>query len=185
MVAPHATTAPLFDDPPAVPGGSPARVRVLLPLPLAGAYDYLPPAGETVAPGDFVAAPLGSRLLPAVVWDDDGTAAGPEVAPAKLRRLAGRLDVPPLGPVGRRFVAWVAAYCCAASGAVLRMAMSVSAALEPPPVRLGWRLDGPPPDRLTPARSRVVALMSDGLARSAAEIAELAGCGTGVVSGLA
>ena len=40
---------------------SPENVRVLLPLPLAGAYDYAVPATLAVAPGDFVVVPLGSR----------------------------------------------------------------------------------------------------------------------------
>ena len=44
------------------------QVAVLLPLPLAGAYDYLVADGMTVAPGDFVEVPLGGRALPGVVW---------------------------------------------------------------------------------------------------------------------
>jgi primosomal protein N' (replication factor Y) len=36
-------------------------VAVLLPLPLAGAYDYRVPDGVTVAVGGFVHVPLGRR----------------------------------------------------------------------------------------------------------------------------
>ena len=39
------------------------RVRVLLPLPLAEAYDYRLPDGLDAAPGDCVLVPLGSRRM--------------------------------------------------------------------------------------------------------------------------
>ena len=39
-----------------------ARIAVLLPLPLAGPYDYKVPDGLTVARGDIVAVPLGTRV---------------------------------------------------------------------------------------------------------------------------
>ena len=41
------------------------RVAVLLPLPLAGPYDYRVPPDLAVAAGDFVEAPLGGRALAA------------------------------------------------------------------------------------------------------------------------
>ena len=47
---------------------SPRRtLRVLLPLPLADAYDYSVPDGLDVAPGMFVIVPLGKRLACGVV----------------------------------------------------------------------------------------------------------------------
>jgi len=42
------------------------RVGVLLPLPLSGAYDYRVPDGMDIAPGDFVAVPLGARAVIAI-----------------------------------------------------------------------------------------------------------------------
>jgi len=45
------------------------RVRVLLPLPLVGAYDYRVPEELALAPGDFVRVPLGKRSEIGVVWD--------------------------------------------------------------------------------------------------------------------
>src|SRR5215204_7698851 len=56
-------------------------VRVLLPLPLADAYDYSVPEGLDVAVGQFVIVPLGKRETLGVVW---GEGSG-EVAVAKLR----------------------------------------------------------------------------------------------------
>ncbi len=37
------------------------RVSVLLPRPLAGAYEYRVPDGLAAEPGDFVVVPLGAR----------------------------------------------------------------------------------------------------------------------------
>ncbi|NBS44847.1 MAG: hypothetical protein EBT34_14170, partial [Acetobacteraceae bacterium] len=49
---------------------SPAkRLRVLLPLPLADAYDYRA-EDEAPPPGSFVAVPLGGRQVIGVVWDE-------------------------------------------------------------------------------------------------------------------
>jgi len=46
------------------------RISILLPLPLAGAYDYALPEEMRVAPGDFVVVPLGARLVIGVAWDN-------------------------------------------------------------------------------------------------------------------
>src|SRR5215468_8638813 len=114
-----------------------ARCRVLLPLPLAGAYDYEADPALALAPGEFVAVPLGGRETIGVVWDatdgDDG------VDPARLKPVIARLETPALPAVSRRFVEWVSDYCMAPLGAVLRMTMSVSAALQPPRPVAAWR----------------------------------------------
>src|SRR5579875_2265427 len=148
------------------------RVRVLLPLPLAGAFDYAPPAGESPpAPGSFVRVPLGSRERIGVVWD--GAAEGPA----------------PRRPELRRFVERVALYAMAPPGAVLRMVMSVSEALLPPrPQRMCV-----PTERgvaaladngLTPARRRALLALRAAGAMPAAALARRAGCGVGVVRAL-
>jgi primosomal protein N' (replication factor Y) (superfamily II helicase) len=158
------------------------RVSVMIPLPLGGAYDYLVPDGMAVAPGSFVEVPLGRRDVAGVVWGPGGN----DVAPEKLKPIRRRLDVPTLPEVSRKFVDWVAAYTLYPPGAVLKMVMSVPAALQPPePVRayvLG-EADGDP--RMTPARKRVIEVAADGLPRRAVELAREAAVGTGVVRGLA
>src|SRR5437868_7125189 len=111
------------------------RVSVLLPLPLAGAYDYLVPPELDLEPGDFVVAPLGPNVFMGVVW---GEASGGLPA-SRLKPVAERLAVMPLPEVGRRFVDWVAQYTMSPPGAVLRMAMSVTAALEPPRPVVAYR----------------------------------------------
>src|SRR5262245_25603259 len=99
------------------------RVRVLLPLPLAGAYDYRAAGGLTVPPGTFVEVPLGGRYVVGAVWDDSASEEK-GVADSRLKDVAARLEAPPLGAQLRRFIDWVAAYSLAPPGAVLRMAMS-------------------------------------------------------------
>src|SRR4029077_17655942 len=142
----------------------PASLAIFLPLPLAGSYDYL---GDDVAPGDFVVVPLGKRETIGVVW---GPGTG-EVAVSKLKAVIAKLDAPPLPEMTRRFIDRVAAYTLAPPGAVLRMAMSVSTALEPPRMIAAWRLapEHPPApgqaaapgqatSKDTPARRRVRAV---------------------------
>jgi len=158
-------------------------VAVLLPLPLAGPYDYRVPAGLILAAGDFVSVPLGRRKLVGVVW---GAAKGGFEGP-RLKSVDSRLDLPPLPAISRRLVDWVAAYTLSASGAVLRMVMSVPKALEPPPSRLGYVLAPVAPAELrdSAARRKVLEVAGDGEARPAAELARAAGVGAAVVKGLA
>ena len=162
------------------------RVSVLLPLPLAGAYDYSVPHELNVAPGDFVAVPLGRRQLVGVVW---GTGSG-DVADAKLKAIEEILPTPPLPEELRRFVDWTANYTLSAPGAVLRMAMSVPDALVPMRALSGYTLTeegraalSDSNSALTRPRRRVLEAASDGAA-TAADLAERAACSAGVVKGL-
>jgi primosomal protein N' (replication factor Y) len=157
-----------------------AGVAVLLPLPLAGAYTYRLPPAVAAAPGDFVAVPFGSRQAVGVVWDG---AAAP-IEERRLKAVTARLEAPPVPESLRRFVEWVADYTLTPVGAVLRMCMSVPDALSPAPPRVGYVLAGPPPEKLTPARRRVLELAGEGPPRGAADLAEAAGVGPGVVRGL-
>ena len=162
----------------------PATVPVLLPLPLEAPYDYLVPEGLALAPGDFVRVPLGPRERIGVVWEGALADDRAEVDDVKLRAVEDRLDVPPLGPVARAFAEWVANYTLTPPGMVLRMMMSAPAAFAPPKPRIGVRLAGPAPDRLTPARQRVLEIAADGLIRTKAALAEQAAVTSGVVQGL-
>src|SRR5581483_1661160 len=141
------------------------RVSVLLPLPLGGTYDYRLPDEMTVAPGDFVMVPLGSREVAGVVWDAELG----DVPDAKLRAIAHKLDAPPLSAELRRFVEWVAQYTMTPLGAVLRMAMSVPDALEPPRPSFACSitesgraaLERADPRELTPRRRRLLEAACD------------------------
>lgn len=161
--------------------GDGERVAVLLPLPLAGPYDYSVPPGLTVAAGDFVEAPLGGRAMAGVIWG----AGSKEVREAKLRPLGRLLPAPPLPEVSRRFVDWVAGYTVHPPGAVLRMLMSVPEALAPAKPRFALRRSGHSVSlKPTPARGRVLAVLADGPPRPLAELAREAACGEGVVRGM-
>ena len=180
MAAPHTSKA----DPKIDNTAPPRRVHVLLPLPLGSAYDYTVPLGEVIQVGDFVAVPLGKRAVIGVVWGEGSADPQGGVADSRLRPIAQRIPAPPMAEVTRRFVEWLAEYTCAAPGAALRMTMSVQAALEPPRPRLAYALAGPPPERMTGARQRVIAVLAEGLSLPAATIAELAAVSSGVVRGL-
>ena len=192
----HATT--ISSDSPSEPQGDEAvsarpgpventalrTVKVLLPLPLADAYDYRVPPEMNVTAGHFVVVPLGKRETIGVVWGD-GTG---EVAPEKLRDIVEILPALPMADALRRFVDWVAAYTLSPPGAVLRMAMSVPSALEAPKTEIIYRPAGTPDDaalKLTAARRRVLEALRDGPAMAAAELAHLAGVGTSVVRTMA
>ena len=159
-------------------------VRVLLPLPLADAYDYSVPEGLGVLAGHFVAVPLGKRLTLGVVW---GEGSG-EVAPEKLRDIEGVLPALRMADALRRFVDWVSAYTLAPPGAVLRMAMSVPSALEAPKTEIVYRAAAEGVDaalKLTNARRRVLEQLKDGPALPAAELAHIAGVGMSVIKTMA
>ena len=161
----------------------PTTVAVLLPLPLDRAYDYTVPGDleEAVVPGSFVRVPLGGVERVGVVWGEGEGG----VEPARLKPLIAVLEAPPMTEPLRRLVDWAAEYTLAQRGAVLRMAMSVPAALEPAPVRTAYRLGQGEPPRMTDARARVLALLKEGPSRTAAEIEREAGVSAGVVRGLA
>ncbi len=158
------------------------RVAVLLPLPLAGAYDYRVPDDQVVSVGDVVSVPLGARTARGIVW---GAGTG-DVDESKLRDLGPTCPVPPFPTALLRFIDWVASYTLAPPGAVLRMALSVPDALAPPKETVVYRLSADVPTyRATNARERVIAFLRDAPPLPAADIAREAGCGVSVVKGLA
>lgn len=164
------------------------RVSVLLPLPLANAYDYRVTDEMHVDIGDFVRVPLGRRRLAGVVWGPDRAT----IADAKLKPIAETLPVPRLPQELRRLVEWVANYTLTPPGAVLRMTMSVPDALELPRAITGYAIAeagraalAAADSRLTPQRRRVLAQAAEGAAATAADFAHRAACGTGVVKAMA
>ncbi len=161
------------------------RVKVLLPLPLAGSYDYGVPPGMDPLPGSFVEVPLGGRAVAGVVWDGEPDPG--DVPESKLKDIAGILPAPPLPDASRRFVERLAAYTLAAPGSVLRMAMSAPKALEPASLRTVYTAADPPPEdiRWTAARRRVMDFAAQGPALPAADLAREAGVTPGVIRGMA
>jgi len=157
-------------------------VDVLVPVALDHAYSYRVPHGMELKPGDLVEVPLGPRHVVAVVWAEN---ANPDPRlHNRLKDIGEKLEVPPLREELRALVDWVANYTLSARGMVLRMTLRMGEHLGPERVRLGVRLVGEPPQRVTPARSRLLALLSDRLLHGKAEAAKQAGVSAGVVDGL-
>ena len=158
-------------------------VDILVPVALDQTYSYRVPAGLDVAPGDVVTVPLGARgETTGVVWADN-----PNPNPRlhnRMKDVVGKHDVPPLKPEIRQFVDWVSSYTLASRGMVLRMALRMGEHLGPARERVGVRLAGPPPVRMTAARTRALGLFADGLVRSKGEAVQEAGVSAGVIDGL-
>src|SRR5262249_42231184 len=102
----------------------------------------------------------------------------------RLKDVAAKLDVPPLRSELRKFVDWVSAYTLSSRGMVARMALRMGEHLGPERLRVGIRLAGEPPGRMTAARSRVLHLLADGLPRTKAQAAHDAGVSIAVIDGL-
>ncbi len=168
---------------PASAGG--ATVPVLMPVALGQTYDYLVPEGPGIGPGHFVLVPFGPQSRIGIVWDGPQGEQKP-LDRKKLKALTSVIDAPPLPLISLRFAEWVARYTLAPLGMVARMLMSADSAFDAAKPRFGVRLvDGaPPPGKISPARARALHFAADGLIRSKSELAQLAGCSTGVIDGL-
>src|SRR4051795_3310574 len=165
------------------PATSAARVvDVLVPVALNQAYSYRVPRGMELQAGDVVCVPLGPREVIAVVWAENNNP-DPRLH-NRLKDVGEKLDVPPLRDELRKLVDWVANYTLSPRGMVLRMSLRMGEHLGPERVRVGVRLAGPPPQRMTPARRRLIELLSDGLLHGKSEAAKEAGVSAGVIDGL-
>jgi len=164
--------------------GTPERPRavpVMVPLPVPRPYSYMVPEGMHVEPGAIVQVPLGPRQVFGVVWNensDDG------VDPKKLKSITAAFECPPLGPDMRAFLDWIAAYTLSPPGLVARMALRAPAAFDPEPMVEGLRLTDRRPERLTPARLRVMALAEEAPVWTRLGLAHAAGVSVSVVEGL-
>ena len=103
-------------------------------------------------PGDVVSVPLGAREITGVVWADNPNP--DQRLHNRLKDVVGKLDVPPLRDriarlrrLGRRLHAGLARHGDAHDAAHGRN-------LGPERLRVGVRLAGLPPKRMTPARVR-------------------------------
>ncbi|MCF8496520.1 MAG: primosomal protein N' [Alphaproteobacteria bacterium] len=171
------TQSTLFEDKPG------RTVSVLVPYPVERAYDYGVPADLDLLPGDYVCVPLGNREIPGIVW---GEGQG-DVAPAKLKTVLFKYDLPPVPEAHRHFIDWAAEYTLSPRGSVLKMALSVPAALEGEKPVVAYKLAlSPGGERaLSPVHRKVLDVLADGVSRRPSEIADLAGCSAGVVKTMA
>ncbi|MCO5132187.1 MAG: primosomal protein N' [Xanthobacteraceae bacterium] len=164
------------------PPSGPRVVDVLVPVALDRAYSYRVPRGVELRPGDVVSVPLGAREVTAVVWAENHDP-DPRLH-NRLKDVSEKIEVPPLRAELRALVDWVANYTLSPRGMVLRMCLRMGEHLGPERVRAGVRLAGPPPQRMTSARRRVVEVLSDGLLHGKSDAAREAGVSVGVIDGL-
>ncbi|MBS7706008.1 primosomal protein N' [Chelatococcus asaccharovorans] len=153
-------------------------VDVLVPVALDTAYSYKVPAGLELARGDVVVVPLGPRETVGVVWDARSGDGG------NLKAVVGRVDTTPMSPALRKLVEWIAWYTVSPRGLALRLALRVPDPSRPETPRVGVRLAGPPPARLTPGRQRVLEVAAGGLVFTKKALAEEAAVSQAVVNGL-
>jgi primosomal protein N' (replication factor Y) len=153
---------------------------VLLPLPLAGAYDYKLPPGVNAVRGAVVAAPLGNREVMGVVW---GAAEG-SVGDNRLKTAEPLEGAPALPGKLCDFIDWVADYTLNPPGAILAMALRSRGAFEPENKRTAYVRGSVTPPRMSEARKRTLEIAGDGLARSVPGLAEDANVSSAVVRGL-
>lgn len=163
-------------------GMSPAEERiadVLIPLAVDVAYSYRAPAGLSVAVGDVVQVPLGSRQTFGVVWSMRAGRGD------NLKPVVARLDMPPLGERMRKLVDWLAWYTLNPRGSALALALKMpDPEGKPERPRFGVRLVGEPPQRMTPARARAIAAAEGGLLYAKAALADMAGVSSAVIDAL-
>jgi primosomal protein N' (replication factor Y) len=156
-----------------------AIADVLVPVAVDTLYSYRIPQHVDVAPGDFVDVPLGTRLTLGVVWAIRRDGAG-----GNLKNIESRYDLEALQANLRQFIDWVARWTLSPRGMVLRMAIGAALYAGPEKPRVGVRLAGAPPQRMTPARARVIAAAEGGLAFLKSALAETAACSSGVIDSL-
>ncbi|SPH24592.1 Primosomal protein N' [Defluviimonas aquaemixtae] len=159
-----------------------ALVSVLTTEPVGRALDYRAPEGGCFA-GAFVEVPLGPRRVLGVVWG--AGEGGYDIA--KVRPVTLVLDAAPMAEAMRAFLIRAAEYTLTPMPGMLRLATRAPGLADPPGPRRVYRKGWAKPDRMTDARTRVIAVLDDygGAAFTLGELAALAGVSTSVVKGLA
>ncbi len=158
-----------------------ALVGVLTAEPLDRVLDYKAPEGGCWL-GAFVQVPLGPRKVLGVVW---GPGRG-DWDPAKIRQVLKVLDVAPMRAEMREFLTRVGSYTLTPMSQMLRLASRAPGLADPPSMRKLYRMGYREPDRMTDARTRVIAVLEEygGLSFTLGELSEMAGVSSSVIKGL-
>src|SRR3954471_11796414 len=159
------------------------RARVVTLNAALGPLDYRVPNAMNVEPGSVVVAPLGPRQLLGVAWEAERLPSN-EVPDARLRPLAGVVNVPPIAAPLRRLCEWTADYYLSPLASVLRMVLPSSAALDGPRQLTEYRPTGLSPERLTPQREKALAALQ-GRQGTIRELSAHAGVSDAVLRGMA
>ncbi|MET3897840.1 primosomal protein N' (replication factor Y) [Devosia sp. UYZn731] len=158
----------------------PDIVAVMVGVAVEGPYSYRVPAGMAVTRGSIVAVPLGPRLTLGVVWGLPKD----NFAHNRLKYIGYAYEVPPLSEELLKLVEWVARYTLAPPGQVLRAVLRSSEALDAPKPVVAFRRTGFEPDKLTPARLRVLDVLNDDMAWPKPALIGAAGVSLSVIEGL-
>jgi len=158
----------------------PDIVAVMVSVSVEGPYSYRVPAGMRVERGSIVAVPLIGRPTLGVVWGEPKD----NYAHNRLKDILQVYDTRPLSEELLKTIDWVSKYTLAAPGLVLRSVLRSSEALEPERPITAFRATGYEPDRMTPARLRVMDVVADGSAWAKAAIIGASGVSASVIEGL-
>jgi primosomal protein N' (replication factor Y) (superfamily II helicase) len=159
--------------------GADRVAEVLVPVAIDQTYSYRVPHGLDLGHGAIVEIPLGTRMTVGAVWEVRKSGSG-----ANLKSVEELYPFPPLPDSLRQFIDWVARWTLNPRGMVLRMSVRAPFNATPERMRIGVRIAGPPPQRMTPARSRVLAAAEGGLTFQKSALAEAASCSVGVIDSL-
>jgi primosomal protein N' (replication factor Y) len=151
---------------------------ILIPLALDTAYSYAVPQGLGLSEGDVVQVPLGTREVVGVVWSLREGSAG------NFKPVTAVVDTPSLPLKLRRFLDWLAWYTLTPKGSALSLGLRLAEGGHAEVPRVGVRLSGTAPRRMTPTRQRVIEAAGDGQVHAKRDLALAAGVSTGVVDGL-
>jgi primosomal protein N' (replication factor Y) len=161
------------------PAPAPNIAEVALPLAIDQPYSYAIPPGLDIVAGACVVVPIGTRVSYGIVVETRAGAVG-----ANLKPVAEVTALPPLTPAMLTFVTRVSDYTLAPIGMVARMAIRDPDAEAHEPLKFGVRFTGKPPDRMTPARARLIEAAKGALVHRKRDLAEAASCSTGVIDAL-
>ncbi len=156
------------------------NVSVMVPAPMPTALTYQVREGQQVIDGSIVKVPLGKRLVLGTVWG----ASDDVVNPKRLKSIEALVDAPPLREPLRRFIDWVADWTLSAPGMVARMVTRGEELMQRDPPVTAVRRAGDSPERMTPARQKVLDAIAGREAYTKTGLADLAGVSTAVIDGL-
>jgi primosomal protein N' (replication factor Y) len=152
---------------------------VLIPLPVAEAFDYEVPDGLNLERGDQAAVPLGPRLIRGIVAEVRQTTGSNR----RLKAVDHRVDAPVLPAGTMDFVEWAARWTLSPPGEMAAMVLKGLRSPRPRPERRVRRVGDKAPARATPARTAVLEALGAAVL-PAAELARRAGVSAGVIKGL-
>lgn len=104
-------------------------IQVLLPKPFQIPFDYRLPEGMTVCLGQYVQVPFGKQKVWGVVWKMNVVT---DLLVHQIKDVLVVSALPIMTQKMRDFLTWVAGYTMAPLGSVLKMALSIPEALDPP-----------------------------------------------------